>query len=108
MRGGPGADTFSIDDENQSSLTQAEILDFIGAVEGGEDMFFVPNSGTNGEWIGDQSFAGNGNPQARFQSGDSNAGNLEVDSNGDGVADVAIILNKITQADQLTSTDFIF
>ncbi len=68
------------------------------------DLVQLQVSGASGMWIGDATFDGS-DPQARFDSG---AKEVQVDREGDGVADFSISLTGITQAEMLTATDFLF
>ena len=54
-------------------------------------------------WIGADGFSAGGNTEARFSDGV-----LQLDADGDGLADVTISLTGLTSASQLSSADFLF
>ena len=55
-------------------------------------------------YIGAAAFSGGGDSEARFAGG----GILQVDSDGNGLADVILEIARLTAADQLTATDFLW
>jgi len=67
-------------------------------------LLLITVTGGDGAWIGDSAFDGS-EPQARFDAGSQL---VEVDFDGDGSANFEISVQGITNADQLTATDFLF
>ncbi|GAB5471556.1 MAG: hypothetical protein Kilf2KO_45860 [Rhodospirillales bacterium] len=55
-------------------------------------------------YIGGAAFSGGGNSEARFDG----ERRLEIDQDGDGTADIGLEIQKLTAADQLTATDFVW
>ena len=55
-------------------------------------------------YIAAAAFSGGGVSEARFAGG----GILQVDSDGNGLADVILEIARLTAADQLTATDFLW
>ncbi len=71
---------------------------------GAGDRILLQVSGTSGLWVGEATFDGS-DAQVRM---DPLTKRLEVDSDGNGSADFEIERALITQADQLTASDFLF
>ncbi|MGO1077788.1 calcium-binding protein [Inquilinus sp. CA228] len=98
LEGGDGADRFiftgvgdGLDTIMDFSSSQGDRLVFTGLLHG------------TFSYLGAASFTGGGNSQARFA-----AGQLFVDTDGNGAADVTVKLTGITAASQLHASDFVF
>jgi Ca2+-binding RTX toxin-like protein len=96
--GGTGADRFVFRDTLQSSLT---IFDTISDFVVGQDKLVFEGLG-NGTFGIVSSFTNTGNAQATW---DSNANILLVDSDGNGVADMKLMLTA-GSSDALSASDF--
>lgn len=105
LTGGAGADDFRF-----TSVTsgQDRIFDFSGttAFAGGagegDDFVFVGLLAGTFSYAGAAAFVNNGNSQARF----AGANTLQIDTNGNGVADITITVDGLTAATQLVAADF--
>ncbi len=99
--GGSGADAFVIG----SQVADPASLIFAGQLSTGTaaDTLVLGSGLEVGSfaYIGAAAFDGLGNSQARFSDG-----LLEVDHNGDSVADLGVQLTNLSQENQLTSSDF--
>ncbi len=104
LSGGKGSDTFFFG--QIAGGLEAVITDFTSnaAATGSADVLSLPVTGPGGAWIGSASFDAS-EVQARL---DVPSGLVEVDTDGDGAADLLLDLVGISQPDQLTATDFIF
>ncbi|GAB5467167.1 MAG: hypothetical protein Kilf2KO_01970 [Rhodospirillales bacterium] len=56
-------------------------------------------------YIESAAFDGNGNSRARFDAGQ---GQVEVDSDGDDTLDIAFRMQGLSEAGQLTASDFVW
>ncbi len=104
MTGGKGADTFAFGFPGNGE--DALIIDFESNVTASvaADLIRIEVPGSDGAWIGAEAFDA-ASPQARF---DAAAKTVQIDSDGDGTANFSIALSGVTDADQLTGTDFLF
>ncbi len=103
MTGGNGQDTFYFYSEN---FGLDVVTDFVSnvAAPGAADQVKVQVTGSTGEWIGTDDFDGTG-PQVKFEEAYQL---ILIDGDGDGFAEANFRLDGISQADQLTATDFLF
>ncbi|GAB5469649.1 MAG: calcium-binding protein [Rhodospirillales bacterium] len=77
----------------------------INAGNGEDKLVFETGLETgNFAYIGAAAFSGGGNSEARFDG----ERRLEIDSDGDGSADIGLEIQRLTAADQLTATDFVW
>jgi Ca2+-binding RTX toxin-like protein len=105
LTGGAGADHFRF-----TSVTsgQDRIFDFSGTTAfgggagDGDDFVFVGLLAGTFSYVGAAAFVNNGNSQARFSA----ANTLQIDTNGNGVADITITVDGLTSATQLVASDF--
>jgi len=104
LTGGSGQDTFTFLDYGAG--LEAAITDFSSNVtpSGPADRIALDVSGDNGLWVGIDAFDAS-SAQVRLDAATSR---LQVDSDGNGSADFEVLLTGISQAEQLTSTDFLF
>jgi aryl-phospho-beta-D-glucosidase BglC (GH1 family) len=104
LTGGAGADRFyfSTGLAGTDRITDFNALDG-GAAEGDLLVIQAPAVGRFA-WLGTGSFTGGSdNSEARLQSGQ-----VLVDVNGDGTAEITIALTGLTTASQLSASDFLF
>jgi Ca2+-binding RTX toxin-like protein len=107
LLGGGGADQFRF---NSTASGADRILDFSGATAfsggagDGDDLVFQGLLSGAFSYVGAAAFANNGNSQARF----GGANTLQIDTNGNGVADITITLDGFTSASQITGSDFVW
>jgi Ca2+-binding RTX toxin-like protein len=99
MRGNAGADTFVFQTEFDANTTDA--VDRIRDFEQGIDKIDI-SAIAGFEFIGDSSFSGTGS-EVRYQTTGSGL-RFEIDVDGDGVADMRINVNSISE---LLESDFI-
>ncbi len=84
------------------------IADFSGRQFGGSpdnDRFVFASGQESGSFVyrGAQAFSGSGDSQARFAQGE-----VRIDDDGDGTADLVVEVTGLTQASQLTASDFLW
>lgn len=104
LTGGAGADRFYFSPglTGTDRVTDFNTLDG-GAAEGDLLVIQAPAVGRFA-WLGTGSFTGGAdNSEARMQ-----AGQVLVDVNGDGTAEITIALTGLTSANQLSASDFLF
>ncbi|MBS7789777.1 cellulase family glycosylhydrolase [Roseococcus sp. SDR] len=104
LTGGAGADRFffSPGQAGTDRVTDFNTLDG-GAAEGDLLVIAAPAVGRFA-WLGTGAFTGGSdNSEARMQ-----AGQVLVDVNGDGTAEITIALTGLTSASQLSASDFLF
>ncbi|MEQ8654682.1 MAG: M10 family metallopeptidase [Kiloniellales bacterium] len=102
LRGGSGADWFMLASGTDS------IADFSGRQFGAtseKDRFVFSSGQESGlfAYRGAQGFSGSGDSEARFANGQ-----VKVDRDGDGASDLTVKVTGLTQADQLTASDFLW
>jgi Ca2+-binding RTX toxin-like protein len=107
LTGGGGADQFrytstlsGVDTIHDFSGTTA----FGGGAGDGDKLAFVGLLSGTFSYIQAAAFSATGNSEARFAS----ANTLEVDTNGNGAADITVKLDNFTAAAQLVNGDFIW
>ena len=106
--GGSGGDAFLFDG-NEGTGGDLAIADFQGvSLNGGsgqDKLVFASGLEQGGfAYLGAAAFSGTGESEARVVG----AGRLEIDADGDGDADMAAELAGLSQAGQLTATDFLW
>ena len=102
LAGGTGNDTFVFN--AASSGTMTTIDDFSGLNRVGvADVLDISGSGDALFYLGDAAFANDGQVQVRY----AGSSTLQVDLDGDGQSDLAIVVQGMTASTDLTSTDFI-
>ena len=105
LTGGDGADRFIFNSTVSGTDT---ISDFNGLVSGladGDKLQFTGLLVGGFDYVGSAGFSGGSdNTEARVLSG----GRLVIDADGDGAGDITILLTGLTDAAQLTITDFQF
>ncbi|MEO1194310.1 MAG: hypothetical protein AAFY02_21340, partial [Pseudomonadota bacterium] len=102
-------DSFFFDGADFTPASGQAIRDFDGVslnAGNGEDKLVFATGLEVGSftYIGDSGFSGSGNSEARFAGRVS----LEIDQDGDGVVDQALLVNGLSSAGQLTATDFVW
>ncbi len=109
--GASGADSFFFDGGNLTpdGSGAAVVRDFDGISLGagnGEDNLIFASGLETGSFanIGDAAFSGVGNSEARHKGNQQ----VEVDQNGEGVVDQALLISSLSAADQLTASDFLW
>ncbi|GAB5471801.1 MAG: calcium-binding protein [Rhodospirillales bacterium] len=109
--GGADADSFRFNGDTLGKFGSGGpvIRDFDGErlnAGNGEDKLVFDTGLETGTfaYIGAAAFSGGGDSEARF---DGNR-QVQVDQNGDGIADIAFEIQKLTAANQLTATDFVW
>jgi Ca2+-binding RTX toxin-like protein len=106
LSGGDGADWFGYTGAGNGIDTIADFsgqTDFGGGAGEGDLLVFDDVLVGTFEYRGSQAFTGTGNTEARAAGGQ-----VFLDGNGDGAADIIIALNGLTDADQLVAADFAF
>lgn len=98
LKGGVGKDTFSFINIGEGVDT---VEDF-NAIEG-DKLLFSKMTHEDFSYIAGSAFTASGGTEVRFANGQ-----VQVDTNGDGVTDITIKMTGITSASQLHASDFIF
>ncbi|GAB5470326.1 MAG: hypothetical protein Kilf2KO_33560 [Rhodospirillales bacterium] len=109
--GSSGRDSFRFDGNNLDAAGSGGPLvsDFdgasLGAGNGTDKLAFATGLETGSfTYVGDATFSGGGNSEARFDGNHR----VQVDHDGDGTVDVIFRIEGLTNAGQLTATDFIW
>ncbi len=110
-RGGPGVDRFLLDgDEVGSNGSGGPVIaDFSGQLlnpgQGPDRLVFAAGLESGSfAYRGGAAFTGNGNSEARYVG----QGRVRVDTDGDGSGDLTFRIETVSQAGQLTATDFLW
>lgn len=99
--GGTGADVFIYETAADSTVSDS---DRIRDLKRGEDVIDLGDILTDGVFIDTGAFTGSGNSEVRYQQADTANARVEVDVDGDGSADMRIIVTGNTMLD---ADDFI-
>jgi trimeric autotransporter adhesin len=104
LTGGSGADQFVF----TSTLSGVDVISDFNQLDGGADEFdtlvFEGLLVGTFAYLGDAGFSGGSDNSEARRSGNQ----VQVDTNGDGTADITITLTGLTAANQLGSDDFVF
>ncbi len=106
--GGSGSDSFRISSANLASGTQV-LRDFDGEIlnaGNGEDKIVLATGLEVGSfvYIAGAAFSGGGNSEARY----AGPRKLQIDQDGDGATDIALLVDRMTQGSLMTATDFVW
>ena len=100
--GGAGDDTFIFNGASTATVTTLD--DFSGLnTNAAADVLEICGSGAGLFYLGDAAFANDGQVQVRY----AGSSTLQVDLDGDGQSDLAIVVQGMTASTDLTSTDFV-
>ncbi|MGL6208305.1 MAG: hypothetical protein ACRC14_00565, partial [Paracoccaceae bacterium] len=99
-----GADTFVFAASGNGTDTIADFNTFDGGLDEGDVFQITAADVGTFAYIGTDAFTGGGiNSEARYTGA-----RVEVDVNGDGVADILFVVTGMTAANQLATDDFLF